>query len=167
MIPFKMKILKYNESDPSYKVEYTPDNSKCSPITLDIHVDVSNAEDTDEVLASLKHSAPQEYWKQQIRSLTKVNHRALKQLVNTEHSVEENVTPQRVGNSSPDNFAMHESSDDYIIQSAQPLSSTPDQRAMAQRMATPEQVAGPTAIARIRLKIAIQEVLREMAEGTV
>lgn len=166
MTPFKMKILKYNESAPSYTVEYTPENSKCSPITLEIHVDVSNAEDTDEVLASLKHSAPQEYWKQEIRSLTKVNHRALKKLVNTEHSVEANVTPQGVGNSSPDNFAMQGSTDDYITQSAQPLGSSPDQRALAQ-MATPEQVAGPASIARIRLKIAIQEVLREMAEGTV
>jgi hypothetical protein len=166
MIPFKMKILKYNESAPSYTVEYTPENSKCSPITLEIHVDISNAEDTDEVLASLKHSAPQEYWKQEIRSLTKVNHRVLKQLVNTEHSVEATVIPSSVGSSSPDNFAMQESDDDYIMQSAQPLASTPGQRALAQ-MSTPEHVAGPTAIARIRLKIAIQEVLREMAEGTV
>jgi hypothetical protein len=167
MIPFKMKILKYNESAPSYTVQYTPDNSKCSPITLEIHVDISNAEDTDEVLASLKHSAPQEYWKQEVKSLTTVNHRALKQLVNTEHTVEETVPTRGAGRSSPDHFAMPSPDDDYIVQSAQPLESTPNQRALAQQMATPEQVAGPSAIARIKLKIAIQEVLREMAEGTV
>jgi hypothetical protein len=165
MIPFKMKILKYNESTTSYAVEYTPDNRKCSPLTLDIHIDPANSRDQEEVLASLKHSAPQDYWKQEIRSSTSVDHRALRQLVNTEHTVEEVETAQG-GNSSPDNFAPQESEDDYITRSAQPMGTGPAQQAFA-RMASPEQVAGPSEIARIRLKIAIQEVLREMAEGTV
>lgn len=165
MIPFKMKILKYNETATSYTVEYTPDNNRCSSLTLEIHINPENSQDKEEILASLRHSAPQDYWKEELKRFTNVNHGFLRQLVNTEHVVQEEVETQS-GSSSPDNFASQESEEDYITRSAQPMGTGPAQQAFA-RMASPEQVAGPSEIARIRLKIAIQEVLREMAEGTV
>ena len=171
MIPFKMKVLKYNETELSYTVEYIPENKKCSPITLAIQINPANANNKDEVLVSLKQSAPQEYWSQELLSSADVNHGALRTLVNTEYVIEETEVPRGsvVGNSSPDNFAMPSGPHrlrDYITRSAQPLEATGNEADFA-RLSTPEQVAGPREMAKIRLKLAVQEVLREMAEGTV
>jgi hypothetical protein len=174
MIPFKMKVLKYNESELSYTVEYIPENKKCSAVTLSIQISLANANNKDEVLGSLKQSAPQEYWSQELSSSADINHGALRTLVNTEYVIEETEVAQGsvVGNSSPDNFAMPSRPGqphrlrDYITRRASPLEATDSDVDFAS-MSTPEQVAGPREMAKIRLKLAVQEVLREMAEGTV
>lgn len=167
-----MKIKKYNASTYAYTVEYIPDNQRCTPITLDIHLNVNNPEDLNEVLTSLKHSSPQDYWKTEINQST-TNHESLQSLVNTEHVVTANFQPRTsiTGFSSPVNSSREmdllgeEEDDGYVTRSAQPLES--NNSSMYARMSTPERVVGAAAYSEVRLRIAIQRVLREMAEGTV
>lgn len=170
MIPFTMKIKKYNASTYAYTVEYIPQNNKCTPLTLEIHLNVNNPEDTNEVLTSLKVSSPQDYWISEINK-NNANHNSLQSLVNTEHVVTENFNQPRThtGYSSPvsnsPEMSALDSDDDYITRSAQPLETGNSN--MYARMSTPERVVGAAAFNDVRLKIAIQQVLREMAEGTV
>ncbi len=171
MIPFKMKIKKYDASRNAYTVEYIPENKKCTPLTLDIHLNVNNPNDTNEVLTSLKFSSPQDYWRSEINK-DNANHNTLQSLVNTEHTVTENFnqpTTVTTGFSSPvvnsPEMNSLDGNDDYILRSAQPLESGNSN--IYARMSTPERVVGPAAFNDVRLKIAIQQVLREMAEGTV
>ncbi len=169
MIPFKMKIKKYDASTYAYTVEYIPENNKCTPTTLEIHLNVNNPEDLNEVLTSLKYSSPQDYWKSEINKHT-TNHESLSSLVNTEHEVTANYQQSTAitGFTSPINNSREMEGleeDGYITRSAQPLESGNGN--MYARMSTPERVVGAAAYNDVRLKIAIQQVLREMAEGTV
>jgi len=165
MIPFKMKILKYNPGTLAYTVEYIPKNSNCNSITLEIHLNVNNPEDMDEVLTSLKNSCPQDYWRQEILKATP-NHSALQSLVNTEHEITgtEYHSNTVSGNSSPIESGLDvDSEDSYIVQSV----SAPRRGGQQRYRGTPDQIATPGEISNVRLKLAIQKVLREMAEGTV
>jgi len=158
MISFKMKIVKYNPSG-SYLVEYLPDNEKCTPVKLDIHIDIATTNNPTEVLELLKNSAPQSFWESEI-SNRNVDHDALQKLVNTVHSVS-NTSQARVttGYSSPaPMFAQvrpnNVSSLDVALPGAEGF--TPDQ-----------QVSGRNEQQLIRLKVIIQQVIQEMAEGTI
>jgi hypothetical protein len=160
MIPFKMKILKYNTNG-SYSVEYTPEDEKCTPIKLEIYVNVNDSSNTNEVLTMLKNSSPQDYWRKEIRSSTGIDHNALQRLVNTEHSVNTiNEAPEETvitGETSPIDLAPRQ-----IVNGT-----TTPSRSQLPAGSTPEQVASPGEVAAIRLRVAIQHVLQEMAEGTV
>jgi hypothetical protein len=165
MISFKMKILKYNQDDNSYLVEYIADNTACTPVKLSIYIDVADIDNMDEVLGVLKNSSPQEFWAGQLRKNNRVNTTALSKLVNTEHAVEGSavVLPEGAdpvlgrGSSTPSHFA------------GEPA---PHQAGGARQNRVTgytrgEQTASPDYIAAVRLRVAIQHVLQEMAEGTV
>ena len=61
MISFKMKILNYNAGG-SYSVEYIPQDTKCTPVKLDIRIDSATASNPAQVVELLKKSSTQEFW---------------------------------------------------------------------------------------------------------
>jgi tryptophan synthase alpha subunit len=164
MIPFKMQILSYNPVG-SYSVEYLPENEKCTPIKLDIRIDTATTSNPDEVVELLKQSSPQDFWISEIGT-TDVDHEALKKLVNTVHRVTE------VGNST---VTMGYSTPSPGLRRgarAQPaagaISQVPAAVARGVEGFTPnQQVADRDEQLAIKLKVIIQQVIQEMAEGTI
>lgn len=153
-----MKILNYNPSG-SYSVEYIPNNDKCTPIKLDIRIDSSTATDPTTVVELLKNSAPQEFWSTEIGN-TQINHDALQKLVNTVHEVTElNQSQVTTGYSTPaPNYRRP------IVNNQ----TQPDVDAPGIEGFTPNQrVADLAEQQRIKLKVIIQQVIQEMAEGTI
>lgn len=163
MITFTMKVLDYNQNG-SYSVEYVPDNKKCTPIKINVNVDPTSVGSSDDVLTILKNSSPQNYWSRELQNSEGVNHNILKQLVNTTHKVRNLDIMQ---NSDPVTSAVMAESprnnQGTFVPSNQPAP-TPS---VAQFRSTPEQVAAPSRINDVQLRIAIQRVLQEMADNTV
>lgn len=163
MIPFTMKILGFKGG--TYTVEYIPQNPSCKPIKLDILLDQGTLFYKDQIIERLKSAAPQEYWQNQIIAETaKEITDVAASLVNTSHQVSD--ASSRVVNP-VNNFNFHPP--------AQPLQG-PDIDAVplprqanipAAGSSTPEEVAGREEQNIIKLKILIQQVIQEMAEGTV
>jgi len=164
MIPFKMQILSYNTAG-SYSVEYIPENEKCTPIKLDIRIDTATTSNPDEVVELLKQSSPQDFWVSEIGT-TDVDHEALKKLVNTVHRVTE------AGNSF---VSTGYSTPDRGVRRAPRAQSPVPAALIAQGVTAPgvegftpnQQVAGRDEQMIIKLKVIIQQVIQEMAEGTV
>ena len=158
MTSFKMKILGFASG--SYTVEYIPDSRDCSPIKLNIKLDQSVLDNQEAVIEKLKASAPIDYWNNQ---LSNMGSNVAQRLINTEHVVE---NLQRISQpSAPGNFMDMNS----IPTSASSFSSVTGinfpQTAVGQ--STPEEVVSVSEQDVIKLKILIQQVLQEMAEGTV
>jgi hypothetical protein len=157
MIPFKMKILSYNPSG-SYSVEYSPDNEKCTTVKLEINID-STIDNQEQILNLLKTSSPQDYWKTELAS-NNVDRHTLQELVNTVHTVN-NFSSAPASNavtgfSSPSTFANA------------PQVNVPEYVNPTNTGFTPnEQVASRNSQDIVRLKVIIQQVIKEMAEGTV
>lgn len=177
MTPFKMKILGYNAG--SYSVEYIPDNPLCKPIKLNIQLDTDTLTDKEEIIERLKASSPQEYWYDQVMAgeLNQINEVA-SSLVNTTHAVQSVGTmpvnpvntfsfhPRQAPVQGPriEAVALPEST----ARSMQEPASVQVQHGRAVRgSSSPEQVASAEEQNIIKLKILIQQVIQEMAEGTV
>lgn len=175
MTPFKMKILGYNAG--AYSVEYIPDNPLCKPIKLNIQLDADTLTDKEEIIERLKASSPQDYWYNQVMAgeLNQINDVA-SGLVNTTHAVHSagaiptnpvntfSFHPRRTPLRGPtiESVALPEST----AAAAQEPAQVQHGRAV-RGSSSPEQVAGPEEQNIIKLKILIQQVIQEMAEGTV
>jgi hypothetical protein len=154
MIAFKMNILNFN-SNGSYSVEYIPESSECTPIKLTIQLDPKLlSEGTKEmILNRLKSSSPQDYWERELASINSSSC-DLASLVNTVHDVSE---INSVGNFSGRTTRSQFAGVDLPSSTVNPLIGR----------SSPEQYANDVAQERVRLKLLIQEVIEEMAEGTV
>lgn len=178
MTPFKMKILGYNAG--AYSVEYIPENTLCKPIKLNIQLDADTLTDKEEIVERLKASSPQDYWYNQVMAgeLNQINEVA-SSLVNTTHAVQSVHTmpvnpvnsfsfhPRRAPLRGPDieAVALPESTAQAMQEQQAPMQV---QHGRAVRgSSSPEQVASPEEQNIIKLKILIQQVIQEMAEGTV
>jgi hypothetical protein len=159
MISFKMKILNFNVNG-TYSVEYIPDNEKCTPIKLEIQLDSITLGDENLVIERLKASSPQDYWQNEINNSV-VNIEKLKNLVNTTYHVKHSVGTTTVN---PVTGFTTPPTNSVLPAEHVNLSRTPAPR---HGNSTPEQVASRDDQSVIRLKILIQQVLQEMAEGTV
>lgn len=162
MIQFTMKILGYSAG--SYSVEYIPKDDRCSPIKLNILLESETTKNKDLVLAKLKASSPQNYWLNQIASQSSgTSDNVANELVNTQHEVSEimplPVNPVTSFYSAPNNFYGSESINNIPTQLAPSVPNA--------GQTTPEEVADLDSQHAIKLKIIIQQVLQEMAEGTV
>lgn len=160
MIHFKMKILSYN-SNGSFLVEYIPNDNRCTTIKLTIGVPETSLNNNNEVLALLKNASPQDYWHKELLN-TQIDQRNLSRLVNTTYEVKE-LEPILIHNP-VGNFSLPTSVPDprggngqYVTRPHVPHVGR----------SSPEQVASPEEQNKIKMKILIQEVLQEMAEGTV
>jgi hypothetical protein len=154
MIPFTMNILHYNTG--AYRVEYVPNNNKCKPIKMSVRIDESILSNKDAVLDALKASSPQIDWIDQIRTAESVAYNSVaEELVNTTYQIYSvppvavtpvNGVPSSVDTSQPTTLA-------HIPQTV--------------GTSTPERIAPAEDQNVIKMKILIQQVLQEMAEGTV
>ena len=151
-----MKILNYNAGG-SYSVEYIPQDTKCTPVKLEIRIDAATASNPAQVVELLKNSSPQEFWFSEINN-SRVNQDALRNLVNTEYTVtnqsRETLSNPVTGFSTPHRRRPR-------VEVSPPSTST------TLPQSTPEQVASRDDQAIIKLKVIIQQVIQEMAEGTV
>ena len=166
MIPFKMKILGYQGG--SYTVEYIPDEKDCKPIKLNIQLDQETLHDKDQIVERLKLSSPQDFWYNQIlaKDSNRVNEIA-STLVNTTHAVRE-VSNRPLN--PVDSFSFHPIPAPLrgpALERVNLPESTMQALGSTTGSSTPEQVAGREEQNIIKLKILIQQVLQEMAEGTV
>ena len=179
MIPFEMKILSYNNA--AYTVEYKPNNEKCTPVKLNISLDPTAMTTKANVLDALEKSSPQDFWRSELAALG-IDHSELASLVNTSYSVGELRLTSGTGNSTPTNSFNIERETFSQIEMRQLLRLSENSRPTTQSSApvnlisssnptigssTPEQVAPNEEQSVIKLKILIQQVLQEMAEGTV
>jgi hypothetical protein len=160
MIQFTMKILDYSAG--TYKVEYIPSIGGCSPIKLSIQVDGNTATNSDLVLEKLKAASPQDYWESQLNiESSAIANQVASQLVQTTHVVNE-----------ASNLPLNSVNAFYVQSGIQ----MPTQVVMPAQMdftrnflgnSTPEQVTNPDDQSVVKLKILIQQVIQELAEGTV
>lgn len=156
MIPFKMKILNYNTGG-SYSVEYVPTDENCTPVKLDIRIDTATTSNPTEVLDLLKNSSPQSFWENEI-SNRNVDHDTLRKLVNTVHSVSETGQSRvTTGYSSPTPRAAPAGLNNVNLPASRD----------AEGYTHNQQVANNNEQQLIRLKVIIQQVIQEMAEGTI
>lgn len=168
MIPFTMKILSYNAG--CYTVEYVPEVTYCKPIKLSIQLDQDTLHDKDRVLERLKQASPQEFWYHQIVATESTTPTEVAgSLMNTNHKVTE-VPPATV--TPVTSYSFHPVRSPSLAQ-RQAQVALPSSTAQAQQgsstvgSSTPEQVAPHEEQNIIKLKILIQQVIQEMAEGTV
>lgn len=179
MTTFKMKILGYNAG--AYSVEYIPDNPLCKPIKLNIQLDADTLTDKEEIIERLKASSPQDYWYNQVMAgeLNQINEVA-SSLVNTTHAVSSINTlpvnpvngfsfhPRRAPLRGPNIEAVALPESTARAMQEQEQTGVQVQHGRAVRgSSSPEQVASAEEQNIIKLKILIQQVIQEMAEGTV
>jgi hypothetical protein len=159
-----MKILNYSTGG-SYSVEYLPENEKCTPIKLDIRIDAATTSNPDRVVELLKNSSPQEFWKNEIGN-SEIDHNALMKLVNTVHTVDSiGVTSTGYSTPLPRRVTAGERTLQTDVESTQ---ATPPVTTSGMEGFTPnQQVATRDEQMIIKLKVIIQQVIQEMAEGTV
>lgn len=154
MITFKMNILNFDPTG-SYSVEYIPDRSECTPIKLNIQLDARflASGDKEAILNRLKCSAPQDYWERELltTSPSSFDHSSL---VNTVHDV------STIDSSS--NFTGHSTRSQFGD-----INLPDSTRNSLIGRSSPEVSATAAAQERVRLKLLIQEIIEEMAEGTV
>jgi hypothetical protein len=156
MIPFKMKILNYNTGG-SYSVEYVPTDENCTPVKLDIRIDTATTSNPTEVLDLLKNSSPQSFWESEI-SNRNVDHDTLRKLVNTVHSV---------GDTGQSRVTTGYSSPTPISAQVGPNNQNSPALRGAEGYTHNQQIANNNEQQLIRLKVIIQQVIQEMAEGTI
>jgi hypothetical protein len=178
MIPFEMKILSYNNA--TYTVEYIPKNEKCTPVKLSIKLDSAALTTKANVLDALKKSSPQDHWESEV-STSSIDHSVLASLVNTSHAVGEITLTSGTGNSTPtSSYNIQRNTftaidvnrvENSVSSRPTPTNSTPINLSSGADptvgSSTPEQVVSGNEQSVIKLKILIQQVLQEMAEGTV
>lgn len=166
MIVFKMKILNYNLKG-SYSVEYIPEDSKCTPMKLDIAINPNEITNKDQVLNLLRSSSPQEQWSRELGNSTG-NLNLLTSLINTTHNVtESSISPV---NNSTTRFVSARPNLSQVIITDPTIAETITQPTFTQRASLGsniEEIATGSEQLRIKLKLIIQEVLMEMAEATV
>ena len=160
MILFTMKILGYSAG--CYNVEYLPNNPRCTPIKLNIQLDNSIINNKEFVLEKLKASSPQDYWLKQLAAQNTGNaSRVASELINTTHVVREPITLPV----NPVTSFVQETQPWPQFNYEVPPPPPPPQSTVGR--STPEEVSSPEDQNVIKLKILIQQVLQEMAEGTV
>lgn len=171
MTPFTMKILGYNAG--TYTVEYIPE-PPCKPIKLNIQLDQDTLNDKNLVLEKLKQASPQEFWYNQILAAeSQVSSTVASSLLNTQHSVRDEIPastyrPVTSYDFHPRPFPVHipVSQPSPRVNLAQ-LTATAEARAAVVGNSTPEQVAPRDEQNIVKLKMLIQQVIQEMADGTV
>ena len=153
MIPFKMTVKNRN-TDGSFGVEYVPENSDCTPVTLNLTVDGNL--NKDELLNRFKLSSPQDFWIKEIQN-SRAGNSDIDSLINTTHTVTELASEGYEGNSSPEVFHAPPSVpfNSITLPVSSPSPSTPEQTATFEERNM------------IKLKVLIQQVIQEMAESTV
>ena len=160
-----MKILGFNGG--SYNVEYIPEKDGCKPIKLNIQIDQDSLRDEDRIISLLKASSPQEYWYNQIIAHESGNINQIAQsLISREYDVSEYVPlPTNPVNS----FSFHPTNLVNNGPRVEAVPAPPPRPGQASNTgsSTPEQVANPEDQNIIKLKILIQQVIQEMADGTV
>jgi len=164
MIPFTMNILNYKSG--VYTVEYIPVEKEVHhSIKLDIHLDPETLYDRDKIIEKLSLASPQEYWYNQTQA-AEVDHDAAASLVNTSHDIS-SLVPMPVNPVNSFSFQPPVPGDQgpALEQVQMPrqivVPSTPS------GSSSPEEVVSPQEQNVIKLKMLIQQVLQEMAEGTV
>lgn len=170
MTPFTMKILGYNAG--IYTVEYIPEQAPCKPIKLSVQLDQDTLHDKDRVLERLKQASPQEFWYNQIMAAESARpNEVASGLMNTNHKVYD-VPPATVNPVT--SYSFHPVRMPGPVHQAQPARvELPPSTEQANRRpstigsSTPEQVAPHEEQNIIKLKILIQQVIQEMADGTV
>ena len=152
MISFTMNVLNYNPTG-SYSVEYIPEKVGCTPIKLNIQLDqkLIVEGDKDTILNRLRASSPQDFWERELSLMTSTNFNPAS-LINTTHAVDNPVATNIVTGDSTPQF---DPLDNAVNQLPRVGNSTPEQQATFE------------AQQRIKLKLIIQEVIEEMAEGTI
>ena len=166
MIVFKMKILNYNLKG-SYSVEYIPEDSKCTPMKLDIAINPNEITNKDQVLNLLRSSSPQEQWSRELGNNTG-NLNLLTSLINTTHNVtESSISPV---NNLTTRFVSARPNLPQVIITDPTIAETITRPTFTQRASLGsniEEVTTPDQQERLKLKLIIQEVLMEMAGATV
>lgn len=162
MIPFEMKILNYKNG--TYTVEYLPRDTNCTPIRLDIKLDLDTLTSESTVIEKLKQSSPQEFWNSEL-DVTEIDHDVLSRLVNTTHVVDDMSITGGEGQTTPFRRVRRQHIQAPLSSSSRVVPSSGADPDVGE--SSPEEVAGPGEQNIIRLKILIQQVLQEMAEGTV
>ena len=120
----------------------------------------------DLVLAKLKASSPQNYWLNQIQTASSSSSADVAaSLINTSHEINEQITL-------PVNpvYPLYSASSFNPLIVDSEINNVPTTLAApppSTGQNTPEQVADPDTQNAIKLKILIQQVIQEMAEGTV
>jgi len=165
MIPFTMNILNYKNG--VYTVEYLPSAQNLHiPIKLDIQVDPEVLTDRSKIIERLKMSSPQEYWYSQSQA-AEVDNNLAASLVNTSHEVAH--VPTRPTNP-VNSFGYHLAPREPVGPSIEQVEDNTDESNNISNTvgsSSPEEVATPQQQNVIKLKMLIQQVLQEMAEGTV
>lgn len=162
MIPFTMNILNYKNG--VYTVEYLPSAQNLHiPIKLDIQVDPEALTDKSKIIERLKMSSPQEYWYSQSQA-AEVDNNLAASLVNTSHEVAH--VPTRPTNP-VNSFGYHRAPREPVGPSIEQVEDNTDNISNTSGSSSPEEVATPEQQNVIKLKMLIQQVLQEMAEGTV
>jgi hypothetical protein len=168
MIPFTMNILNYKNG--VYTVEYLPTAQNLHiPIKLDIQLDPEVLTDKNKIIERLKMASPQEYWYSQSQA-AEVDSNLAASLVNTSHDVAHVPTrptnpvnsfgyhgvPQRPAGPTLEDVEVDTNASTESVSGSNVVGSS-----------SPEEVATPQQQNVIKLKMLIQQVLQEMAEGTV
>jgi len=168
MIPFTMNILNYKNG--VYTVEYLPTAQNLHiPIKLDIQLDPEVLTDKNKIIERLKMASPQEYWYSQSQA-AEVDSNLAASLVNTSHEVEHAPTrPTNPVNSFgyhlPPRRPVGPVLEDVEVDNSDIQSSSSEGSTVG--TSSPEEIATPQQQNVIKLKMLIQQVLQEMAEGTV
>jgi len=160
-----MNILNYKNG--VYTVEYLPSAQNLHiPIKLDIQVDPEVLTDRSKIIERLKMSSPQEYWYSQSQA-AEVDNNLAASLVNTSHEVAH--VPTRPTNP-VNSFGYHLAPREQVGPSIEQVEDNTDESNNISNTvgsSSPEEVATPQQQNVIKLKMLIQQVLQEMAEGTV
>lgn len=152
MIQFTMKILNFRGG--TYTVEYIPEHPSCKPIKLSLQIEPEILQDKNKILERLKNSSPQEYWNSQVFAETSsdIGDIALG-LINTSYKVKELPKNSTSSNTANQTVNLPQSTIESMTQNG--------------GSSSPEHLASPEDQHIVKLKILIQQVLQEMAEGTV
>jgi len=166
MIPFTMNILNYKNG--VYTVEYLPTAQNLHiPIKLDIQLDPEVLTDKNKIIERLKMASPQEYWYSQSQA-AEVDSNLAASLVNTSHEV---VHAPQLPTNPVNSFGYHRAPQRPVGPALEDIevdiSSQSTQSSSTVGTSSPEEIATPQHQNVIKLKMLIQQVLQEMAEGTV
>jgi hypothetical protein len=158
-----MKILGYSAG--TYSVEYIPEQPDCKPLKLSIQLDTNALNDKDQVLDKLKQASPQEFWYNQIVAAeSDISNQVASNLVNTRHAVRD-IPPATI--SPVTSYSFHPTTPIPRAPATVTPPPTPQQGPSTIGSSTPEEVASHENQNIIKLKILIQQVIQEMADGTV
>jgi hypothetical protein len=142
----------------------------CKPIKLNIQLDQSVLGNEKLVLEKLKQASPQEFWYNQVvASESENSSKVAAGLLNTRHSVKDEIAPSTYNPVTSYDFHPHNPAVQIPVRPTGQQSSARVDLSPSTVIghSTPEQVAPREEQNIIKLKMLIQQVIQEMAEGTV